>query len=280
MSRAVLLSFVRLLFSITTRASRRLFMRIQATSLAALVVLNCSISAQAGPIVTYDFTATVAGTLDYPGNFNLNGTVPAGAGATGSFTFDAGAPGDSFGPTLTVYDETSMLLSLNIGGGLFIWNSGPFNFFLPRVFVYDNDPRYGDEVVFVGGEAPPTGLTLPAGATTANPFGILVELDLEDPTDTAFSSRNIPTSLDLSDFSARHLYLSGGFAEPGLLRPSGFIGLTLDSLTLPPEPSSVPEPASIFGFGLGGAAIIVGLRRKRRRTFSLDSAYRQQNPGD
>jgi len=236
-------------------------MRIQSTSLAALVVLT-SASAFAGPILTYDFTGKVSFVNDET-NFNLNGTIPIGTGATGSVTYEAGVAGSAVSTHGTQYPESSIAFTLNIGGGALVWNSGPLNFFSPSVFVFDNDPGNGDSFEVSGGEAPATGLTLPAGATTSTPFALVGDLQLLDKTATALTGQDIPDPLDPSKFPLKAFFLSGGHPQ-GEALADGFIAITLDSLTLAPEPSSVPEPASIVGFGLGALVLLGASRRKKR----------------
>ena len=219
-------------------------------------------AAYAGPILTYDFTGTVSFVNDDT-NFNLNGTIPIGTGATGSVTYEAGVAGSAISADGTQYPETSIAFSVNIGSGALVWNSGPLNFFSPSVFVFDNEPGDGDSFEVSGGEAPATGLTLPAGATTSTPFALVGDLQLLDKTATALTGQDIPDPLDPSKFPLKAFFLSGGHPQ-GEALADGFIAITLDSLTLAPEPSSVPEPASIVGFGLGALVLLGASRRKKR----------------
>ena len=148
---------------------------------------------------------------------------------------------------------------MNIGSGLLTWDPGPLIF--PHLRLAND----GEYFLIQGGEAPPTGLTLPAGVTTSDPFGVSGTFEFFDLTHTALSSGDIPASLDLSKFGTKQFALDGGlpFGLGDLLLP-GEVEVTLDSLTLVPEPSSVPEPASIIVFGLGALAI-VGVARRRKR---------------
>ena len=236
-------------------------MRIQSTSLAALLVLT-STSAFAGPILTYDFTGHVSFVNDET-NFNLNGTIPIGTGATGSVSYEAGGvAGIAASPHITDYPETSIAFSVNIGAGALVWNSGPLNFFSPEVVVFDNQPGDGDSFGVSGGETSPASLTLPAGATTSNPFAIVGDLQLLDTTATALTGQDIPNPLDPSKFPLKAFFLSGGLPQ-GEALADGFISITLDSLTLAPQSTSVPEPAPIVGFGFGALALLGASRRKK-----------------
>ena len=239
-------------------------MRLQATFLPVIVVFS-SAAAHAGPMITYDFTGTVTSVIDND-NFKLNGTIPTGTAATGRFTYEAGVPGFSgFGET--AYAEPSLSFSLNIGSGLVTWDPGPLLVPAARARVSNDGPF--DYFILQGGEAPPTGLTLPAGVTTSDPFGVSGAIQFTDLTHVVFSSEDIPTSLDLSKFSSAGFTLFGGEPFFGEILLPGEVGVTLDSLTLVPEPSSVPEPASIVGFALGALAIMGGLRRKKHPGLAL-----------
>ena len=239
-------------------------MRIQATSLATVVVLTCAISAQAGPILTYDFTGTVQ-TVNETDSFRLNGTIPIGTKVTGSFTYEAGVPGNSIAGFGVDYPDTAVRFSVNIGGGIFVWDSN-LPLILPHVFVEDNQIVDGDLFQVIGDEHSPSNLTVPVGATIASPFGIEGFLGLRDPTETAFSSVDIPTNLDLSKFEERLFLISGGLAGPQSMSDIGSILVALDSLTLAPEPSSVPEPSTLLLFGTGVA--LFGFARGRIRGHS------------
>jgi hypothetical protein len=198
-------------------------------------------------------------------NFSLNGTIPLGTAATGSVSYEAGGvAGIAVSPNITDYPETSIAFSVNIGGGALVWKSGPVNFFGHEVVVFDNQPGDGDLFEVLGGEISPASLTLPAGATTSNPFAIVGDLQLLDKAAAALTGQDIPNPLDPSKFPLKAFFLSGGHPQ-GEALADGFIAITLDSLTLAPEPSSVPEPASIVGFGLGALALLGASRRKKRR---------------
>src|SRR5262249_29176079 len=77
-------------------------------------------TAHAGPIISYDFTATVSKVTDGQ-NFKLNGAIPVGASVTGSFIYDAGVAGTPVNPRpSTVYLGAFLSNSVNIGGGLLL----------------------------------------------------------------------------------------------------------------------------------------------------------------
>ncbi len=236
-------------------------MRIQLTSLAAALLLACGVSAQAGPIITYDFTGTVGGVTD-GAHFKTNGTIPLGTSATGSFTYEAGSlPAFPVLPEETDYSEVSSIaFSLNIGGGILTWDSGPLSGFVS--VTNDATTPLNDEFFIFASQVPPVGLSLPAGATIATPSGVVGLVDFLDFTATALTSQAIPTSIDLSKFTAKQFTFTGSNSDLVL---GGEIEIGLDSLTLRPElGASVPEPGTFESAGIGIA--LLAAWRWRRRT--------------
>jgi len=214
--------------------------------LGSILVLTCSTSSSAGPIVTLDFTGTVGEVQDNT-NWALNGTIPLGTGAVGSITYDAGTIGVLFGSTEAYYPEPSLSISVNIGGGILVWNSSTLDLGLIR--VTDDDITHDDSFLVEAEGSPPTGLTLPAGTTTLSPFALEGDLHLIDLTNAALSDLSIPTSISLSAFSYYRTFgLFGGepIGVPGPISRPGEIIIDLDSLTVRIDsgPNAVPEPST------------------------------------
>jgi len=221
-------------------------MRLTSIACVGVGMLVTARSVHAGPLVTYDFTGTVTKVTD-SSTFALHGAISAGTSVTGSFTYDPGVAGFVTGnPNVSVHPGAAIKFSVNIGGGLLVWDSLQLNHDSDVVVANDATAPDFDEFLLTGGEVPPSGLVLPPGATIAEPFVLTVaELFLIDPTLTALADQSIPTSLDISAFSKRGLLLWGGTAPQtggGVIDP-GMILTTIDTLTR--ETSAVPEPSTL-----------------------------------
>jgi hypothetical protein len=232
--------------------------------LGSILVLTCSTSSFAGPIVTLDFTGTV-GVVQDNTNWALNGTIPLGTGAVGSITYDAGTIGVLFGSTEADYPEPSLSISVNIGGGILVWNSGTLD--LGYLRVTDDSITHADSFLVGGEGSPPTGLALPAGTTTSSPFALQGDLQLTDLTNAALSDLSIPTSISLSAFSDRTFGLHGGepIGSPGPTFRPGEIIIDLDSLTVRIDsgPNAVPEPSTfVISSILFGVVGLAGVRKR------------------
>ncbi len=216
----------------------------------------------AAAIISYDFTGSVTTVTDNT-NFALNGTIPLGTAATGSFSYDASVAGTPLDANSTWYPGAPVAFSVNVGGGLLTFAPATFNFFDPSVLVRNDDPSFGDVFAFQAGEKPPTGLVLPAGATTSADFAFVSTLVLEDTSNAVFSSTSIPTTLNLGAFTDAWLNLFGGAPVDsiGVAFP-GEIYISLDSLT--PQPAPVPEPTTLLLLG-SGLLGIAGVTRRRKK---------------
>lgn len=200
--------------------------------------------------VTYNFTGTITS--------STASSISTGNTFSGQFTFDPAAVGTG-SPTFMTYDGQTFSVNISGSPGYSVTATTP-----PGIQV-QND---GTDFFAVAGT--PSVIPFPPPAPPEWNPGIndsSMALFLSDSTGTAFSSANLPSSLDLSAFDSAtfSLTVSWYFTPPeGVTQQyTDDIEGNITSLTLAP-PSAVPEPASATLAGLGLASLLgYGWRRRR-----------------
>ena len=185
--------------------------------------------------------------VDFTGQLNSAAFgAKAGDTFTGSITYDSSEPQASHGGNLTTYNYSAanpgdITVSLSVDKKDFSFVTAPTG---SQIVVGNDNPTtpVGDSI----------GFNLQS-AISANK-GSILNLALDNPGGTAFSSGAIPTSLSLSSFG--NVSFSFGvakFNKDGSFRDSfnnQFVTGTLTSVSAQP----VPEPTTAAVFGLGIAA--------------------------
>ncbi len=222
----------------------------QLRQLCGVLVLAAAGIAQAAP-VTYYF----GGQLSWV-DPNLSPTLAIGDGFSGSFNYESttvdSLPSDpsrgSYGPgpafTVTI---NSLPFSI-VGGGT------------GSVAVYND--YFGIDRLSAGSDA--------AGPSINGYSPEVFEINLQDPTQSTFSSDALPASeLDLALFGTSNFALSFFNFDPLPLFPIAEIAgpLSYLSLTDPNAITSIPEPGSLALFGLGLAGLGASIKRSRSRIF-------------
>lgn len=222
--------------------------RNQLRQLCCVLALAAAGLVQAAP-VTYYF----GGHLSWV-DPDLSPTLAVGNGFSGSFTYESttadSAPSDpnqGFYPPGPAFTVTINGLPFSIAGG----GSG-------SVAVYND--FFGIDRFSANSEA--------AGPSINGYSPEVFEINLQDPTQSTFSSDALPASeLDLALFGSSNFTLSFYNFDPLLLFPTAAIAgpLSYLSLTDPNAITSIPEPGSLVLLGLGLAGLGASIKRSRSR---------------
>jgi hypothetical protein len=221
----------------------------------AVVLALCGLSgsARAG-LVTINFSGPVTQKND-PGNLVSPSFGAPGTTVSGVLQYDTAAPPFATSSGVSDYPYSNFSLSLN--GTTLPGHIVPIGY---DVTVTD--------ALFVGA-------LLHAGGTLNDP-GLFphfssgnIAFDLNDFTTTAFSSTNLPTSLNLAAFQEKTFQITMQATTVGDIAPSLSqsvnISGTIDNLSVDTsKPRETPEPASglLFGLGLLGTAAVAWRRQR------------------
>lgn len=197
-------------------------------------------------VTTYRFSGTVASV-----GANLGSTVQAGNAYQADFSFDpAVATQFNFG-SFALYKSLLSEIRITTAGGTLVWAAAdPLSDDINHGFTIDNNNGGRDAITFSTGPGQLLGPALNGKAVVSHNF------TLQDNTQTAFSSANIPASLGPTDFGTKvlRLYFDGNL-------PADTINFNLTSIEL--NPTAIPEP-STYAL-LAGSLALGGVCWRRRR---------------
>jgi hypothetical protein len=216
--------------------------------LAVPMLAILSVSPAAAATITFEFEAEVREVTDYTSL--LGGTVAAADVFSGSFSFDSSAVDANPLSWVGHYDGTSSPWGIGFTLGGYVFQTDPANVVTAIEVV---DQVNNDAYLFRSLYNLPPGPGLQAGQ---------IDLQLTDPTGTAFSTTALPlTPPDVSLFTQPWgLVVFGGV--PGGDEGSPFFAIysTVTSMTV--AASEVPEPSQLSLLAAGAA---FGASRLRRR---------------
>ncbi|RYG17832.1 PEP-CTERM sorting domain-containing protein [bacterium] len=222
-----------------------------------VIALAAAPSSSQAELILVEGTALVTSIQDATPMFNSS--VFVGQTISFSYSYNSTQPGSN-----------DPFLDLTTGVGTYEATVGDY--------AWSFDPKPGtDYGIFVGDNSLPGGGDLyeagigegALGVETSGPFlgssdpapWSRIDMNLQDPSGTALTSRYVPASIVLSDFSVRTFELVRSyneFGEPSVGETGRILG-EVTSLTFTPQ--AVPEPASLAALGLGALAL---LRRRKR----------------
>lgn len=214
------------------------------SSLLCVVAIEFSGFTANATVILVSFGGTINGVSDNTGSLAGSNIVANVSTFTGSFTYDTASSALSQGATVASYPGGPLVVTID--------GSHAFSDADQQVRVWNDDPSFQDRFESV-----------PNGAPPVFPFAYnvndnLFRVSLGDPTATALANTSLPTSLSLTDFATRDLFI-----RTDLDRAAGqlwSISGRLTSLTF----TVVPEPGTALLIGLGVAGLAATRRLERR----------------